>query len=171
MQEHHGLWAYGAPTCYSVSSSSPFVFSQSSKDFLETRFQRVSILSTLPSGKLPLPSRAPHVVGCVFFFAALVAGSCFVISARSAPRASRELHLCGVRSFFARVSHWRLFCLLNPGWASGFPCFWAGMDGTILFSQRGIGAKTWASYRSANPWWKSRSLIKAALSLHLSCKN
>ena len=37
------------------------------------------------SGKLPLPSRAPHVVGCVFFFAALVAGSYFVISARSAP--------------------------------------------------------------------------------------
>ena len=71
--------------------------------------------ATGTSGKLPLPSRAPHVVGCVFFFAALVAGSYFVISARSAPRASRELHLCGVRSFFARVSHWRLLCLLNPG--------------------------------------------------------
>ena len=37
------------------------------------------------SGKLPLPIRAPHVVGCVFFF--------------------------------ARVSHWRRPCLLNPGCA------------------------------------------------------
>ena len=35
--ECHRLAAYGTPTTYSVSSSSPSIFCQSSKDFLEMR--------------------------------------------------------------------------------------------------------------------------------------
>lgn len=108
--------ALGVSLGTSIGNYSPLIAQQPVKLKIHRwRHRAGSSPATGTSGKLPLPSRAPHVVGCVFFFAALVAGSYFVISARSAPRASRELHLCGVRSFFARVSHWRLFCLLNPG--------------------------------------------------------
>ena len=108
--------ALGVSLGTSIGNYSPLIAPQPVKLKIHRwRHRAGSSPATGTSGKLPLPSRAPHVVGCVFFFAALVAGSYFVISARSALRASRELHLCGVRSFFARVSHWRLFCLLNPG--------------------------------------------------------
>ena len=108
--------ALGVSLGTSIGNYSPLIAQQPVKLKIHRwRHRAGSSPATGTSGKLPLLSHAPHVVRCVFFFAALVAGSYFVISARSAPRASRELHLCGVRSFFARVSHWRLFCLLNPG--------------------------------------------------------
>jgi len=41
-------------------------------------------LSTLPSGKLPHPSRTPHFVGCVFFCACSETGIYFVNASHQA---------------------------------------------------------------------------------------
>ena len=49
-KDRHRFGTYGDPTTYSVSSSSPSAFSQSSKDFLEMRIilpMRI-VLNNLP---------------------------------------------------------------------------------------------------------------------------
>ena len=78
--------ALGVSLGTSIGNYSPLIAPQPVKLKIHRwRHRAGSSPATGTSGKLPLPSRAPHVVGCVFFFAALVAGSYFVISARSAP--------------------------------------------------------------------------------------
>lgn len=68
-----------------------------------------------------------------------------------------HLTLWGAFSFLPAFPIGGYSASLTPAEQAVSHVFGLVMDGTVLFPQRGIGAKTWASYCSANPWWKSRS--------------